>query len=262
MVFSTFFLQFKPEFCNKELTIWTTVAPGLVFGDFSIFSCKYNQTDFGIGHLMMAMCRVFLLCYWKSVFSMTIIFSRQNSVRLCPTSFCIPRPNLPVTPDISWLPTLGIPIPYDEKDIFFGVSSIRSCSSSWNCSTLALVVWVQTWNTVMLNGLPRKWTWPFCHFWDFTQVLHSKLFCWLWGLLHYSKGFLSTVVGMISIFPLILVHSFLRSAHTCIELHKPLYHNKTVIHERMLILDICKFWYLVYNTLINWLLLFKIVSTV
>ena len=159
MVFSTFFLQFKPEFCNKELTIWTTVAPGLVFGDFSIFSCKeYNQTDFGIGHLMMAMCRVFLLCYWKSVFSMTIIFSRQNSVRLCPTSFCIPRPNLPVTPDISWLPSLGIPIPYDEKDIFFGVSSIRSCSSSWNCSTLALVVWVQTWNTVMLNGLPRKWT--------------------------------------------------------------------------------------------------------
>ena len=25
----------------------------------------------------------------------------------------------------------------------------------------------------------------FCHFWDCTQVLHFRLFCWLWGLLHF-----------------------------------------------------------------------------
>ena len=25
----------------------------------------------------------------------------------------------------------------------------------------------------------------FCRFWDCTQVLHFKLFCWLWGLLHF-----------------------------------------------------------------------------
>ena len=29
---------------------------------------------------------------------MTSAFSWQNSIRLCPASFCIPRPNLPVTP--------------------------------------------------------------------------------------------------------------------------------------------------------------------
>ena len=29
----------------------------------------------------------------------------------------------------------------------------------------------------------------FCRFWDCTQVLHFGLFCWLWGLLHFSKGF-------------------------------------------------------------------------
>ena len=28
-----------------------------------------------------------------------------------------------------------IPVPYDEKDIFFGVSSKRTCRSSQNCST-------------------------------------------------------------------------------------------------------------------------------
>ena len=42
-----------------------------------------------------------------------------NSVSLCPMSFCTPRPNLPVTPGISWLSTFCIPIPYNEEDIFF-----------------------------------------------------------------------------------------------------------------------------------------------
>ena len=41
------------------------------------------------------------LCCWKSVFAMTSVFSWQNSISLCPTSFRIPRPNLPVTPGVS-----------------------------------------------------------------------------------------------------------------------------------------------------------------
>ena len=39
---------------------------------------------------------------------MTSVFSWQNSISLCPASFCIPRPNLPVTPGVSWLPTYVI----------------------------------------------------------------------------------------------------------------------------------------------------------
>ena len=38
---------------------------------------------------------------------MTSAFSWQNSVSLCPASFCTPRPNLSVTPGISWLPTFA-----------------------------------------------------------------------------------------------------------------------------------------------------------
>ena len=37
-----------------------------------------------------------LLCCWKRVFVMTSAFSWQNSISLCPASFRIPRPNLPV----------------------------------------------------------------------------------------------------------------------------------------------------------------------
>ena len=60
--------------------------------------------------------------FWKSVFAMTSVFSRQNSVSFCSASFCTPRPNLPVTP--------GIEVPYDEKDIFVVfVNSRRSCGS-------------------------------------------------------------------------------------------------------------------------------------
>ena len=43
---------------------------------------------------------------------MTSVFSWQNPLpSLCPASFCIPRPNFPVTPGISWLPTFAFQFP-------------------------------------------------------------------------------------------------------------------------------------------------------
>ena len=52
----------------------------------------------------MSMCSL-LLCCWTKVFAMTSVFSWQNSISLCPASFCTPRSDLPVTPGVSWLPT-------------------------------------------------------------------------------------------------------------------------------------------------------------
>ena len=52
-----------------------------------------------------------------------------------------------------------IPVSYDERISFFGVSSRRSCRFLQNCSTSALsalVVRAQTWITVILNVLPFK----------------------------------------------------------------------------------------------------------
>ena len=37
------------------------------------------------------------------MFAMTSAFSWQNSISLCPASFCTPRPNLPVTSGVSVL---------------------------------------------------------------------------------------------------------------------------------------------------------------
>ena len=63
---------------------------------------------------MMSMCRVFLCCR-KRMFAMTNVFSWQNSINLCPASFCTPRPNLPVTRGVSWLPTFEFQSPIIAK---------------------------------------------------------------------------------------------------------------------------------------------------
>ena len=64
-------------------------------------------------------------------------FSWQNSISLCTASFHIPRPNLPVTPGVSWLPTSAFQSPIMKRTSFLGVSTKRSCRSSQNCSTSA-----------------------------------------------------------------------------------------------------------------------------
>ena len=43
--------------------------------------------------------------FWTVMFAMTSAFSWKNSISLYPASFCTPKPNLPVAPAISWLPT-------------------------------------------------------------------------------------------------------------------------------------------------------------
>ena len=46
-------------------------------------------------------------------------FSWQNSVSLCPASLCNRRPNLPVTPGISWLPTFVFQSPVMKRTSFW-----------------------------------------------------------------------------------------------------------------------------------------------
>jgi len=46
-------------------------------------------------------------------------FSWQNSISLCPASFCTPRPNLPVTPGVSWLPTFAFQSPIMKGHLFW-----------------------------------------------------------------------------------------------------------------------------------------------
>ena len=127
------------------------------------------------------------LCCRKRVFAMTSAFSWQNSISLCPASFCTPRPNLPVTPGISWLPTFAFQSPIMKRTSFLGVLKglvglhrtiqLQLLQCYWSGHRLEL-----PWYWVVCLGNQQR---SFCHFWDGIQVLHFGLFCWLWWLPHF-----------------------------------------------------------------------------
>ena len=134
---------------------------------------------------------------------MTSAFSWQNSISLCPASFCTPRPNLPVTPACLLTSYFCIPVPYNDKDISFGL--VLDCQSSQNCSTSAsssLLVGAQTWITVILNDLPWKQTEIILLFLRLHPSTASDSFFFFFNYDSYSissKGFLPTVVDIMVI---------------------------------------------------------------
>ena len=75
-------------------------------------------------------CVEYFLCCWKRVFAMTSVFS----VSLCPASFCTPRPNLPVTPGSSWLPTFEFQSPMmkeKERKKVKSLSHVQPSATLW-----------------------------------------------------------------------------------------------------------------------------------
>ena len=90
----------------------------------------------------MSMCSVFSPVAGREV---------CKSVSLCPVSFCTPRPNLPVTPGISWLPT-------------FAFQSSRSpCPWWWFISNLCVELGLESrtqetsWLSLENPKIPEAW---------------------------------------------------------------------------------------------------------
>ena len=111
----------------------------------------------------------------------------QNSISLCPASLHIPRSNLPVTPGISWLPTFAFQSPIMKRTFLGGI--LKGFVGLHRTIQLQLLQ-----HYCLGHRLGLQWYWmvylgneqrSFCHFWDCTQVLHFRLICWLWGLLHF-----------------------------------------------------------------------------
>ena len=93
------------------------------------------------------------LVLFKEGFAMTSAFSWWNSISLCPASSCTLRPNLPVTPGMSWLPTFAFQSPIMKRTSFMGVSSRRSCRSH---RTVQLQLLQRYWSGHSL-GVPWYW---------------------------------------------------------------------------------------------------------
>ena len=109
---------------------------------------------------------------------------------LFPASFRIPRPNLPVTPGVSWLPTFAFQSPIMKRTSFLSVLKglvglhrtvqhqlLQRYRLGYRLGLL--------WYWMVCLGNEQRW---FCRFWDCIQVLHFGLFCWPWWLLHFFWG--------------------------------------------------------------------------
>ena len=129
----TYFPQFKSEFGKKEFLIWVTVSsPSCFYWLYRAspsLAAKNTINRISMFTIWWCPCVESFLVLLERVFAMTSVFSLQNSVSLCPASFCTPGQTCWYS---RYLLTsyICIPVPYYEKDISFGISSIRSCRSS------------------------------------------------------------------------------------------------------------------------------------
>ena len=170
--------------------IWATVRSWFCFCWLyraSPSGCKENnQSDFGIDHLVMSTYRVFSYvigrtCLLWSVHSLgktLLAFALLHSVlqgQICllfqvflTSYFCIP-------------------VPFNEKDIFFGVLEDLVCLHRTVQLQLLQHYWLgQTWITTILNGFPWKRTGIILSF----LRLHPSITFWTLSLTMMATPFL------------------------------------------------------------------------
>ena len=118
-------VRLRSEFYNEEFMIWATVSSQSCFtwlyraSPSSAAKNIINLISVLTMYLVMSMCRVScvagrgcLIWPWRSL--------GKTLVSLYPASVWTPRPKLPVTRRISWLPTFAFQSPTLKKTSFFG----------------------------------------------------------------------------------------------------------------------------------------------
>ena len=78
--------------------------------------------------------------------------------KLLPALFCSLRPNLPVTPGISWLLTFAFQSPMMKRTSFFDVSSSRSCGRRQCQPTPVLLPGKSHGQRATVHGVAKSWT--------------------------------------------------------------------------------------------------------
>jgi len=177
------FLYFKPEVCYRELMIWATVISGSYFlltdFSFSIFGYKEcDQSEFGIDHLVMSMCKVISYVVEKGgslwlVYSLgriLLTFALLHFVLQGQTCLL-----LQASLDFLFLPSN----PLWWKGHLFLLLVLEGLIGLHRTGQLHLL-----WHQWLGHRLGLLWCWmvclgnesrTFCRFWGCTQVLHFGL---------------------------------------------------------------------------------------
>ena len=108
-----------------------------------------------------------------------------NSVSLCPALFCTPRPNLPVTPGISWIPTFAFQSPVMKGTSFLvlvleglvglhGTIQIQLLQHSLS-PVLLFLCWLVTVCFVL-------WVWLLAKLLNFNIFISNQMLVWYHSL--------------------------------------------------------------------------------
>ena len=119
----------------------------------------------------MSICRVFSCAVGRGCLLW------QNSISLCPASFRISRPNLPITPGVSWLPTFAFHSPI-TKSISWGALALEGLLGLQRTVQLQLLqhYCIETWNVRSMNPknlnlvISIDWAWWRCQQGHMTYV--------------------------------------------------------------------------------------------
>ena len=118
----SYFLQFKSEFCNKEFMIWAIVSSHACFC--WLYRASSSLAAKNIINLILVLTTWWcpwvscLLCCWKRVFAMTNAFSWKTLLAFALLHFAL-KAKLTCYSRYLLTSYFGIPVSYNEKDIFF-----------------------------------------------------------------------------------------------------------------------------------------------
>ena len=171
--------------------IWATVSSQSCFADcieLSIFACKeYNQSDFGIDHLVMSMCRVLACVVGRWCLLWPVCSFGKTQLAFALLHFVL-KAKFACYCRYLWTSYFSFHSPIMKRPFSFFLV-LAGLVSRHRIVQLQLVqhYWLG-------HRLGLLWYWMVCFgneqrsffcFWDWTQVLHFGLFCWLWWLLHF-----------------------------------------------------------------------------
>ena len=133
LVFATF-INLILNFAKRSSWSKPQSAPGLVFADcLELFHLwlqrEYNQSDFGIDHLVMSMCRAISYVAGRGCLLWSMYSLDKALLAFALTSFCTSRPNLLINSRDFLTSYFYISVPMMKRTFYFGVSSRRSCRS-------------------------------------------------------------------------------------------------------------------------------------
>jgi len=130
-----YFILFKSEFCNKEFMIWATVSSWSFFFFFFFTDCiellhlqckKYNQSDFGIGHLVMSIYKVVSCAFGRGCLLWLVCFLGKTPLTFALFQFVLQGQTwLLLQVSLDFLLLYSSPL-WWKGHLFSGVSSRRS----------------------------------------------------------------------------------------------------------------------------------------